>query len=129
MPTEDQLGIRARHRFWRQLTGWIAVYAFVLQGIFIGLNGPHAPVASPSAICHSDAATLPTGEAPNPDDADLHCPLCVPAGSHVVPLARVSVPVVVIAESGVVLWPVGAEPVISSFRTSEKRSRAPPVAA
>jgi len=124
-----RLGIRSRHRFWRQLTGWIAVYAFILQGIFLGLAGPHAQAAAPSAFCHSDPAALATGEVPDPDDADLHCPLCAPTGDDVPPLARVSVPVVLIGERGIVLWAVGDAPVISSFRSSEKRSRAPPVAA
>jgi len=124
-----KLGIRSRHRFWRQLVGWIAVYAFILQGIFIGLNGPHAHAALPSALCHSDPAAPATGEAPDPDDADLHCPFCVPVGSDTAPLVRPWVPVIVVAESGLVLWSLGPEPVVSSFRSSKKRSRAPPVAA
>jgi len=124
-----KLGIRSRHRWWRQLVGWIAVYAFILQGILVGFAGIHLHAASGFEFCHSDPAALAPGEAPVPNDDDFHCPFCAPTGSGVAPLTGASIPAVAIAYAGLVAWPVGDAPVTSCFRSSGKRSRAPPVAA
>ena len=123
------LRINSRYRFWRQLTGWIAVYALILQGIFAGLAGmPVTGAAASSEICHSGAAAgLPSG-APADDGGAFHCLLCATAGDDVARLARVSAPVTAIVSS-LVLWPPSLQSLVSPFRHSDHWSRAPPVAA
>jgi hypothetical protein len=128
------LGINSRSRLWRQLTGWIAIYALVLQGIVVGLAGPHHATgfAPGHEICLHDAeeaGSVPAGM-PSEDDAKLHCPFCVVGGHQVVVPARMSVPAfVVVAEAGPASWTVSERPAASSLPSSANRSRAPPAAA
>ena len=127
------MAVNPQHLFWRRLTGWIAIYALVLQGIFVGLAGPHHATgfAPGYEICLHDAedAGLAPSEVPSKDNGKIHCPSCAVGGHQVVGPTRVSVPGFVISDAGKALWPVSEGPVANSLQYSDNRSRAPPVVA
>ena len=127
------MGVNSQHPFWRRLTGWIAIYALVLHGIFVGLTGPQPTTGATqgyeTCLHDADDAAIAPSNLPSKHDGKFHCPLCVAGGHQVVPPTRVSVPSFVISDPGNALWPVSDPPVANSFAYPGKQCRGPPVVA
>ena len=127
------LRMQYQARFWRQAIGWVAVYAFVLQGILLGLAGPQltASAAPGHELCLNDPGDdgIGPGQLPGKHDGTIHCWLCIAAADEGVTLPRVSLPAFATCECGESFSPrVGAVDV-NSLKHSAHQSRAPPVAA
>src|SRR5262245_35649131 len=121
-------------RFWRQLIGWIAIYAFVLQGILLGLAGPQLTAASAAPgheLCLHDPGDdgIGPGQLPGKHDGTIHCWLCFAAADESVTLPRVSVPAFATCECGESFGPRVCAVAVNSLKYSAYQSRAPPVAA
>jgi Protein of unknown function (DUF2946) len=122
----------SRHPIWHRLTGWIAIWALVLQGAFVSLATSHPTAAAPAfEICQHEAENTAGAPSETPSDHDgiCHCPLCVVDCPGFVCAARVSVPILVSSDAGGAWWPPSAPRVSNSFPHSDHQSRAPPVEA
>jgi hypothetical protein len=117
--------------FWHRLTGWVAIYALVLQGLLAGLAMP--PLAGDLPLGHELCLSDPDGSAaselPVKQDGKIHCPLCLAGAHQVLAPAPILVPSLVLSPADDPFWPARHQVVARTFELSYKRSRAPPATA
>jgi hypothetical protein len=123
---------RAQPRFWRQLTGWLAIYALVVHGILAGLAGSYMAghaMAGHELCLHDggDAGTSP--EQPSDRDQGGHCLLCVAVAQGAVIPTRAEMPGTALSFATSTFWPIAITRAASSLERVGYRTRAPPVAA
>ena len=130
-------GRRVRFGLGRQLTGWIAAYAFVLHAVFAGMVAAKLATGKAAAgfelcITHPDGTPVPAQDgapAPAPsqhqhDQCALHCAAAAGVAALAIALIALVFP----------LRPVGYAPVRRSYRAPRLLcraglSRAPPLPA
>ena len=84
-------GIR-RINTWRQLVSWVAIYAFVLQSILVGMAGFPAAAAAPDdiagfEICGHSGGADPGIPTQHPLD-QAHCKFCLSIAHAIAPTPR-----------------------------------------
>jgi DUF2946 family protein len=123
---------RAQPRFWRQLTGWFALYVLVLHGILAGLAVPHMAgqaVAGHELCLHDsgDAGTAP-GQ-PSDESQGGHCLLCVALAQGAIIPMRAAMPGIALLFTMSSFRPVAVARAAIGVERIGHRTRAPPVVA
>jgi hypothetical protein len=128
------VAIRAnRFALWRQLVGWIALYALVLHAFVAALAPSHVAAHGigdeASIFCASDAGSMPGGAPAGTQDCDAHCTLARGPGALFVLSLDLASASVVEFVTVAVPWPDEPVPAPTRIRVICEPPRGPPQAA